>query len=371
MSQTVFVELLTPDDEVISRSKFTHLPIRIGRAYDNDIIVDDPHTAAHHAQIELNQLDELVISDLGSQNGLALDKQRSDFFVVDGDDVYRLGHTRVRVRTPAYQVEPELGDSTNHHWEGWLPALLGGLLLVVVGLFSNWISDLQQGNLSKYLLELVSSLAFALGWAGAWAVFSKLLNGHARFGRHLFIVSAGLALAEIWEFLSGAVAYSLGWEWLARFTSQPIIIILAVVLYFQLLTAGNKRPQRLRIYIAGLAILAIGINMAKQYQASNYTADELYLSKLYPPALRISSDTPLDEFTRSIEALKDKVDQERKEKPEKDKTLIDQIIEDGKNPDDDKKPADDEDTDGDNRQQSAADSGSSAAQSSAANIPAN
>ncbi len=354
MSQTVFVELLTPDNDVISRSKFTHLPIRIGRAYDNDIIVDDPHTAAHHAQIELNQLDELVISDLGSQNGIALKKQRNDFFVVDGDEVYRLGHTRVRVRTSTYQVAPELGDYTNHHWEGWLPALMGGLLLTVIGLLSSWISDLQQGSFSKYLLELVSTLGFALGWAGAWAVFSKLLNGHARFGRHLFIVSTGLAVAEMWEFLSGAVAYSLSLEWLARFTVQPIIIIFAVVLYFHLLTAGSKRPHRMRFYLTGLAILAIGINMAKQYQASNYLADELYMSKLYPPALRVSSDTPLDEFSRSIEALKDKVDSERKEKPEKDKNLIDQIIQE------------DEDS-----RQGAAGSGTSAAQSSAINIPVN
>lgn len=367
MSQPVFVELLTGEDDVISRSKFTHLPIRIGRAYDNDIILDDQHTAAHHAQIELNQLDELVINDLGSQNGIALGKQRSDFFVVNGDAIYRLGHTRLRVRTAAHEVAPEVSDSTNHHWEGWLPALLGGLLLVVIGLLTTWITDLQQGSLSKYLLELVSSLAFALGWAGAWAVFSKLLNGHARFGRHLFIVSAGFAVAELWEFFSGALAYSLSWEWLARYTSQPIIIILAVVLYFHLLTAGNKRPQRLRLYIAGLAILAIGINMAKQYQASNYTADQLYLSKLYPPALRISSDKPLDEFTLGIESLKDKVDKERKEKPEKDKNLIDQIIDGEKSPEDDKNAEPDAASADHSSLPSTAGGAASAAQSSAAN----
>lgn len=328
MSLPVFIELLTPDGEVISREKFNHLPIRIGRAYDNDIILDDQHTAAHHAQVELNQLDELVINDLGSQNGIALGKQRNVFFVVNGDDIYRLGHTRVRVRTEAYQVAPEVSDSTNHHWEGWLPALLGGTLLLVIGLLSTWLTDLQQGTLSKYLLELVSTFGFALAWAGAWAVFSKLLNGHARFGRHLFIVSAGLAVVEVWEFLSGALAYSLSLETLARYTSQPFIIILAVVLYFHLLTAGNKRPHRLRIYLAGVAVFAIGINMAKEYQTSNYLADELYLSKLYPPALRISGDLPLEDFTHNIESLKARVDKDRKEKPEKDKNLIEKIIDD-------------------------------------------
>lgn len=328
MSRIVFVEHLTPDGEVITRSRCTQLPIRIGRAYDNDIILDDQHTAAHHALIELNQLDELVITDLGSQNGISQGKQRSDYFVVNGDAIYRLGHTRLRIRTPDYAVAPEVSDSTNYYWEGWLPAVLGGTLLVVIALLDAWLRDLQQGTISKYLLELVGTFGFALGWAGVWALFSKLFNGHARFGRHLFIVCAGLSIVELWSLFSGAVAYAFSWEWLARFTNQPVILIFAVVLYFHLLTAGNRSPSRLRLYLAGLALLAIGINMAKEYQTSNYLSDELYLSKLYPPAIRVTEDVSVEDFTRDIESLKARVDAQRKEKPQKDKNLIEKIIED-------------------------------------------
>jgi hypothetical protein len=174
MSHIVFVERLTPDGEVIDRTRCTQLPIRIGRAYDNDIILDDQHTAAHHALIELNQLDELVITDLESQNGISLGKQRSDYFVVNGDATYRLGHTRLRIRTADYVVAAEVSDSTNYHWEGWLPAVLGGSLLVFVALLDTWLRDLQQGTVSKYLLELVGTFGFALGWAGVWALFSAL-----------------------------------------------------------------------------------------------------------------------------------------------------------------------------------------------------
>lgn len=327
MSLPVFVELLTPDGEVLTRSRCTQLPIRIGRAYDNDIILDDQHTAAHHALVELNQLDELVIHDLGSQNGIALGNQRNEFFIVNGDAVYRLGHTRLRIRTSTYTVPAEVSDSTNHRWEGWLPAVLGALILVCIGLLSTWLSDLQQGTLSKYLLELVSTVGFALGWAGVWALFSKLFNGHARFGRHLFIVCLGLAIIELWELASGALAYAFSWEWLARFTSQPLVLLMAMVLYFHLLTAGNKRPARLRAYLAGLALIAIGINMAKEYQSSNYLSDHLYLSKLYPPALRLTQDQPMDNFIADIEALQAKVDGARKEKSEKDKNLFEKIVE--------------------------------------------
>lgn len=318
MSHSIFVEQLTPDGEVLQRSKLTHLPIRIGRAYDNDIILDDPHTAAHHAQIELNQLDELIIADLGSHNGITHANTREHFFVVDGDKTYRLGHTRLRIRTAHYTVAAEVSDLTNHRWEGLLPATVGLLLLLVTGLLSTWLADLNQDTLSKYLLQLVSVFGFAIGWSGIWALFGKLFTGHARFGRHLFIASAGLTLLELWEHLSGIVAYAFSWEALQTFNTHPIIYICVVVLYFHFLTAGNKNPHRLKMYLAAVALLGSAITMTKEYQTSNHLSDELYMSRIYPPALRISSDHSLAEFMTDMENLKDKVDAARKDNSEKD-----------------------------------------------------
>jgi len=318
MSHSIFIEQLTPDGDVLHRSKITHLPITIGRAYDNDIILDDPHTAAHHAQLELNQLDELIITDLGSHNGITHANTREHFFVVNGDKTYRLGHTRLRIRTADYQVAAEVTDLTNHRWEGLLPALTGVVLLLITGLVSTWLADLNQGTLSKYLLELVSVLGFALGWSGIWALFSRLFTGHARFGRHLFIASAGLAFLELWEHVSGLISYAFSWEFLTTFSSHPVIFICAIVLYFHMLTAGNKRPGKLKIYLLALAILGSVITMTKEYQASNHLADELYMSRIYPPVVRISRDHSLEEFMTDMQRLKEKVDEERKENPEKD-----------------------------------------------------
>lgn len=317
MSLAIFIEQLNPDGEVIRRSKVTHLPITIGRAYDNDIILDDPHTAAHHAQIELNQLDELIIADLGSYNGITFANTRENFFVIGGDNVYRLGHTRLRIRTADYKVAAEVTDSTNHRWEGVLPALTGLALLLITGLLSTWLADLSQGTLSKYLLELVSVFSFAIGWSGIWALFGKLFTGHARFGRHLFIASAGLAFLELWEHFSSLVAYAFSWESLQTFSVHPIIFICAVVLYFHFLTAGNKRPNRLKMYLAAIAIIGSAITMTKEYQASNHLSDQLYMSRIYPPAVRISRDHSLEEFMADMESLKTEVDAERKDNLEK------------------------------------------------------
>lgn len=311
MSSPIFVEILNHDGSVHSRQSFTQLPIRLGRAYDNDIILDDPHTAAEHAIIERNQLDELVLTDLGSLNGISRNHQREAFFVVQGGHIYQLGRTRLRIRTPDYAVAPEQLDDTDHRWEGWRPAATGLLLLSLVSLASNWLSDLQQIETTEHVLEVIYLLTAALAWSGLWALLGRLLSSNPRFGRQLLITSLALVAANLWDHLSGLVAYSLSWEWLANYSSHPGIALAMVALYFHLRTAGHKRPQRLKAYLVGLGLVISAVVLTKQYQSSKHFADELYLSNLYPPGLRLSGDQPREAFIQAMRGLQAEVDTQR------------------------------------------------------------
>lgn len=318
MSLPIFVEILNPDGSVHSRQSFHHLPIRIGRAYDNEVILDDPHTGAHHALIEQNQLDELVLRDLGSVNGISLNNERENDFVVDGNAQYRLGHTRLRIRSRHFEVAPELEDAINHRWEGWKPALSGLLLAALTSLANTWFNDLSQSDFSRYLLALIYMLIAALGWSGVWALLGRLFTGHAHFGRQLFITGAAFLVFECWENLSSLLAYAFSWETLANFTSHPSVLIFAVVLYFQLRTAGFKKPERLKFYLTGLMLLTSAVILTKQYQASNHFADQLYLSRLYPPSMRLSANEARDGFIADMRHLQEQVDKDRKPNPDKD-----------------------------------------------------
>ena len=53
---------------------FTTLPIRIGRAENNDLVLPDETVSSHHAQIYYDEIvDDICIVDLGSLNGLLVD----------------------------------------------------------------------------------------------------------------------------------------------------------------------------------------------------------------------------------------------------------------------------------------------------------
>ncbi|HEY1226492.1 MAG TPA: FHA domain-containing protein, partial [Ramlibacter sp.] len=70
MSGPWTIETLARNGDVLQRSRIDTLPIRIGRGYDNDLILDDDYVAASHALIELDPAGRLLLRDLGSRNGI-------------------------------------------------------------------------------------------------------------------------------------------------------------------------------------------------------------------------------------------------------------------------------------------------------------
>ena len=108
MDQVIWVEILSRRRDVAARYRFEGPEIRIGRAYDNDVVLDDPFVAANHVRLFRSADGELIAEDAGSANGLFLDrdKHRQERIVIDGERPIRIGHTHLRIRDGGHAVPP-------------------------------------------------------------------------------------------------------------------------------------------------------------------------------------------------------------------------------------------------------------------------
>jgi pSer/pThr/pTyr-binding forkhead associated (FHA) protein len=68
--------------------------IGIGRASDNDVIVDDPMVSRHHCQLKL-QHGAYSFTDLGSRNGSTVNGQAVSQVALGPGDVIRVGDTEI------------------------------------------------------------------------------------------------------------------------------------------------------------------------------------------------------------------------------------------------------------------------------------
>lgn len=76
-----------------------HSPVTIGRALDNDIILDDRRVSRHHARITISG-QTIQITDLGSANGTAVNGLPvTNSHLEDGDTV-SVGGLELRLRRP-------------------------------------------------------------------------------------------------------------------------------------------------------------------------------------------------------------------------------------------------------------------------------
>lgn len=311
MKPPYYLEILAENGDVQQRQRIATLPIRIGRGYDNDFILDDAHTAAAHAVIEDDGAGGLLLRDLGSHNGVIHRGQRQLQVALHGDSVVRLGHTRLRVRSSDHPVAPELSDTTMHDWEGLRPAVAGLAMIGASAAFSNWLSDAEAFDPIAYLMIIAYAVGAGLIWASIWAVANRLFGQTARFGRHLFIIGCGLLAMEVWELGSSMAAYALSLEVLTRYGRHMFIVIVCAMIYFHLCTIKPQHPRRFALVAVVLAIIGSTLILLSNLQISGRLADEPYMSVLYPPALRLSPNHATATFLQEAASLQQGVDKER------------------------------------------------------------
>jgi hypothetical protein len=312
MKGPYFIETLARNGDVLHRHRLAELPITLGRGYNNDFILDDAHTAARHAVVEAGADGGLVIRDLGSENGIVIHGKKYRNSPLDGATVVRLGHTRLRIRDADYPVEPEVTDTTMHAWEGGAPAMAGLALIALFTGAEEALSDAGNFQAVNYLLVIASALGVGLVWSGLWALANRLFGGHARLGRHLFILGSGLIALGAWKAVSSVLAYAWSAEVFTRFGNHIAILILCVMIWFHV---GTIRPHRRRSFMRTIGImmaLGSGVVLMSNFQSTGRLSDELYMSVMLPPALRQSPNHSVEEFMGNAAKLKAAADADRK-----------------------------------------------------------
>ena len=312
MEEVIWIEVLGRHRDVAARLRFAGPEIRIGRAYDNDLVLDDPYVAPRHLLIRREADGMLVAEDLGSTNGLYLDrgKTRLQRIVLDGERPMRVGHTLVRVRAASQSVAPErIEADQRRRWP--VPLALGAAILGIEAL-SLWLGQVTEPRATRYMEPLLFLAAFAAAWSTIWALISRIFSAQARFERHLTIALTGLLVYSLYDEAVDFATYSFVSPYLPVYRFVGTWGILATVCFFHL---REISPARLRLKggaVAALAVLGIAFQLLSQ---SDFGGGDrlLYARHLMPPGFRLSPVETEDRFFSAVERIKSKLEADRKE----------------------------------------------------------
>lgn len=306
MDELITLELLDHQGGVASRHTVRTLPLRIGRAYDNDLILEDPYVAPHHAVLQQAPGGELEIVDAGSRNGLfrAGTRQRLDRERIDPSARYRAGRTEFRVRSSAYPVAEEIPEPSVRGAREALGAGLAVLSLVAALVFKAWSATSVPTELPKLMMTPLLLVLALFVWAGGWTLAGRLLSGERRFTAHL----SAAAIAVIGILVAGQSDY------LAYALSAPLADYLGLCLVGAALAWGLSRhlslvAQRSRrsAVLAGIAVAigSVGTYLLLAYIGSADDPTQMdYLKHIKPPEVRVVHGTEVARFFLDARSIK-------------------------------------------------------------------
>ncbi len=315
----IWIEILSRHRDIVARFRLAGPEVRIGRGYDNDVIVDDPYVAAQHLRVFRDDTGQLVAEDMGSANGLFLDGGRTRLarVVVDGKHPIRIGQTYLRVRELHHAVEPERVAPPQRPTLAL--AVTAALCAAVLGFYALrvWLAQTAEARASGYLTPLLVIAAAILAWAGMWALLSRIFSGHSRFLPNLLIAAAGILAYSLFDEFARFAAFA--WTWPVANTYQYVAawLIVAVVCFLHLREVGPARLLVKGMLVTALLVAAIAVQTLQRSEALSLSGRQDTAHLLMPPALRLVPLRGENAFFGDVANLKARLDGDRlKAKPD-------------------------------------------------------
>lgn len=295
-----------------------HWPLTLGRALDNDVVIDDPHVAAHHARLVPAEDGTLQLQPLQTINGVRIDGRRAAGTVAlpPGGAELQVGATRLRLRLAGEVLAPELPLPPGGGI-GLLAPLLMGAVVMLLLLAEHWISLDPGADYSAWLPTALGLPLAVAAWCGLWALMSKLFQHRFDFGGHLRIVLPwllGMTVAEI-VLPQAAAALALPLLWKLNGPLQALLAVLILRAHLQHVLPLHGRAVNLSV--AALAVAGGALSLAGTWRAMQSFSPAPYMSTLPLPALRLTGTVPSATLVQEMEplaqALAERVKQQRED----------------------------------------------------------
>jgi hypothetical protein len=319
------------------------LPITIGRAPSNDIILDDPYLDARHARIDVGPHGGLEIDDLGTVNGLVADGARaSGPLALDAGRELRAGRTTFRFRdvdeaVPA-ALRDDVGPPAAH--AGTAPAqvldrettppaaspVLGGLLatrarlatccvaMLVAFACNAWLNDISRSSGGTVFSAVLGFAILAGLWAALWAAAGRAVVHRFRFLAHAAVVSLAMIALLAWSTVNDWLTFlypDAKAAWLL-YLAVFLVVLGALVSAHLALATGQpwRRQRKTGLFVAGSVVALLVV--AALVSDDKFTDVPKFANQLKPMSARLVPAHTVSEFGDAARELRKEVDEDAK-----------------------------------------------------------
>lgn len=321
MEKLGVLELLDRDGSVRQYVDIQRWPLRIGRDLQSDLVLDDVHVAPEHAQISLLRAEEgggpdrIELTVGQTVNGVQAQGRQlntGDALLLKSGDEWQLGRSRLRLRLAGAELAAEQPLQASASTPAWMLTLvLLAALLWVAG--ESYVGSEPDSFWSSYVKDGFTVLVGLAVWAALWALVTKLFQHRLEFWRHVWLATVAGLTVSVLSFLLALLAYATSIEALGRLGGVLSSLVLSALIYGHLLVVQPRKGKTLRWFAGGMCALMLASSLGLNWYRFERLHPELYLTYLFPPALRVSPSASVDQFLDEAKRLQPALERKAKE----------------------------------------------------------
>ncbi len=307
METLALIETLDRDGQPRQILRVLQWPVRIGRAIDNDLVLDDPHVAPYHATL-FSAEDGVHVEPATTLNGVRFGRATvapgtSPRLPVSG--VMTLGAATLRVRLAGDALAPEQRLVDLHQIERRHAAVLVALIVFasIWEAFDLWLTTVPGASGSALARSYLSAPIALVLWCAAWAVGSMLFLRRFAFWAHLYVALTWLLVAFVVDAVAGQLAFAFSMPSIEKAGRVVFVLALAVMMWRHMGLLLPTRRRTVGLVIASAVVVSGGLTLFARSVGQEPLVGDLYLGTISLPAVRVARPQPVDSFVKSAAPL--------------------------------------------------------------------
>ena len=307
METLALIELLDRDGQPRQTIRVTDWPVRIGRAIDSDLVIDDPHVAAHHATLEWHP-DGVRIVPAATINGVRLGRATiapGSTPPLPASGLMTLGATTLRVRLAGEALAPEQRLIDLHLLQR-RHALTLFVLIAVAAVwkgFDLWLSTVPGVQGSTLVWSYLGAPVGLITWCVLWAIGSMIFQRRFAFWAHLRVALTWLLVAVLTQAAAGQLAFAFSMPAIEKLGRLVFVGAIATMLWRHLGLLLPSRQRALTIAIGSAVVVGGGLLLIDRSVQQQPLVGDLYLGTISLPGLRVVKPVSADAFVKSAAPL--------------------------------------------------------------------
>jgi pSer/pThr/pTyr-binding forkhead associated (FHA) protein len=339
----VIIEQLGTTNNVLERHKFDAHRVRMGRAFSNDVILNDEHVDAVHAQLEFDDEGRLFIEDLGSVNGIRRPrhKARIERTEVNSGEVFLVGRSRVRIFAGTHPVPPAVRIRASEVFLLWLgkPQVMIGLVLLylVARVTASWLGTIGEFSWSLVIEQNLGEMMLFLALAVGVYFLSVLFRRGGNFLAHISLLVLLFLFSTVLDVVLAVAMFNADdahYPMLRAFDEGRGYLELLIYLWSVLYLAFHLPLGRRSLISVAVVATMIGINSLPEDELMRFIERQSFPleQRFLPPGLLLRESLDEQVFERDFEGLFEQIERERvdalQQRDEASEQAIEEALED-------------------------------------------